>query len=265
MFRHSNYLLAGHNRMSKILRGKGLADAAKAIAFSRVSRRITAAARGSGVSLTDALQEAKNLRVPKDLIERALKNASGDGALLEPCVYEGTVSGVAIIIEALTDNKNRTGAAMRSLLTKAGGSLGPSAWAFKVLGRISIAGSSKDAKFMDNVIAAAVDAGAIDVEMNEEEEEDLVAAEEDEKNGEGGVNNNEGAIVFCDKDKLGQVRTKLEELKLSIRSSQIVRIPESLVSIQNEEEEESLRGLLDALERNEDVQKVEHNASFNNE
>jgi len=263
--RPTTLLFAGHNRMSKILRGKGLADAAKAIAFSRVSRRITAAARGSGVALSDALQEAKNLRVPKDLIERALKNASGEGALLEPCVYEGTVSGVAIIIEALTDNKNRTGAAMRSILTKAGGSLGPSAWSFKTLGRISIAGSSKDMQFVDNVINVAADAGAIDVEIvkDEDDDSDNEVVSQGESGGEGV--SEEGTIVYCDKDKLGHVRKKLEESKLTILSSQIVRIPESLVSIQEGEEEENLRTLLDALERNEDVQKVDHNASFNHE
>lgn len=258
---------AGHNRMSKILRGKGLADAAKAIAFCRVSRRITAAARGSGVALSDALHEAKTLRVPKDLIERALKNASGEGAQLEPCVYEGTVSGVAIIIEALTDNKNRTGAAMRSLLTKAGGSLGPSAWSFKTLGRISIAGSSKDMQFVDNLINVAADSGAIDVEITKDDDNDddevVTQGGEGESGGEGV--SEEGAIVYCNKDNLGHVRKKLEESKLTILSSQIVRIPESLVSIQEGEEEENLRTLLDALERNEDVQKVDHNASFNNE
>jgi len=265
--------LAGHNRMSKILRGKGIADSAKAIAFSRVSRRITAAARAGGggstsVALNDALQEAKNLRVPKDLIERALKNASGDGAVMEPVIYEGTVGSVAILIEALTDNKNRTSAAIRSILTKAGGSLGSSSWAFKVLGKLSIAGSTKDEKFVDAVIAAAADAGALDVEIPELEQGNAVMVNEDEdeeeedENGKDG-RTDEGAIVFCDKEKLGYVRNKLEEAKLVVRSSDIIRIPLSLVSIAACEEEENIQGLLEALERNEDVQKVEHNASFN--
>ena len=254
--------LAGHNRMSKILRGKGLADSAKAIAFSRVSRRITAAAR-AGVALNDALQEAKNLRVPKDLIERALKNASGDGAIMEPVIYEGSVRNISILIETLTDNKNRTSAAIRSLLTKAGGSLGSSGWAFKVLGKLSIAGSTKDENFVDAVIAAAADAGALDVEIPELEDDNAVMVNEEEEEDGKDVRTDEGALVFCDKEKLGYVRNKLEEVKLVVRSSSIVRLPNSLVSISEGEEEEEIQALLEALERNEDVQKVEHNVSFN--
>jgi transcriptional/translational regulatory protein YebC/TACO1 len=268
--------LAGHNRMSKILRGKGIADSAKAIAFSRVSRRITAAARAGGIgggsstssseALNDALQEARNLRVPKDLIERALKNASGDGAIMETVIYEGSVRNISILIETLTDNKNRTSAAIRSLLTKAGGSLGSSSWAFKVLGKLSIVGSIKDKKFVDAVIAAAVDADALEIEIPELEDDNTVMVNKDDEEEDEDCEDiitDEDVLVFCEKEKLGYVRNKLEEAKLFVRSSSIVRLPISLVSISEGEEEEKMQALLEALERNEDVQKVVHNVSFN--
>jgi YebC/PmpR family DNA-binding regulatory protein len=163
--------MSGHSKWSTIKRKKGAADAKRGALFSKLSRAITVAAKtgvpdpAANAALAQAVQAAKDQSMPKDNIERAIAKAAGgsDGANYENVVYEGYgPGGMAVIVETLTDNRNRTAAEVRHAFSRMGGSLGTSgcvAWMFERKGEIELAGDADE----EEALMVAADAGADDV------------------------------------------------------------------------------------------------------
>ncbi len=168
--------MAGHSQFKNIMHRKGKQDSVRSKLFSKLAREITVAAKAGlpdpamNARLRLAIQNAKAQSMPKDNIDRAIKKAAGaDGENYDEVRYEGYgPGGVAVIVEALTDNRNRTASNVRSLFTKAGGALGETgsvSFSFDRVGEITYKASVGDA---DKVMEAAIEAGAEDVESNEE-------------------------------------------------------------------------------------------------
>jgi YebC/PmpR family DNA-binding regulatory protein len=188
--------MAGHSAFKNIMHKKGRADAARAKAFAKFGREITVAAKmgspdpGMNPRLRLAIQAARAENMPKDNIERAIKKAAGgDADTYEAIRYEGYApGGVAVIAEALTDNRNRTGGAVRAVFTKYGGNLGATgsvAHMFNHVGEITYPAGAGSA---DAVLEAAIDAGAEDV-----------------------VSDTDGHVIACSFESLGTVAAALED------------------------------------------------------
>jgi YebC/PmpR family DNA-binding regulatory protein len=234
--------MSGHSKWSSIKHKKGVADARRGQLFSKLSRAIIVAAREGGpdpsanLALQNAIDKARSYSVPKDNIERAIARGSGadaDEQAFETVVYEGYgPGGVAVLVEALTDNRNRTAADVRQAFTKNDGNLGESgsvAWLFERKGVLLVGGSADE----DELMLAAADAGAEDVER-EESSFRVTSAPED----------------------LHAVRAALEQAGIAIESSEATMLPKTNVSVEDEAVAKKVVHLIDALEENEDVQSV---------
>jgi YebC/PmpR family DNA-binding regulatory protein len=239
--------MAGHSKWKQIKRQKGATDAKRSQAFTKLAREITVAAKEGGPDpemnprLRLAIEKARDANMPKDNIERAISKASGDSgeADLEEVIYEGYgPGGAAIIIEALTDNRNRTVSDVRNAFAKAGGSLGESgsvAWVFETRGVIAIEANGADA---DELALRAIDAGADDVKVDD------------------------GAVeVYTSPETLSGVRQALAEAGIEAVSAEVASLPKSTVALDVKQAEQVLR-LLDRLEELDDVQRVSSNADF---
>ena len=236
--------MAGHNKWSKIKRQKAATDSKRSKAWARVSRDITIAARDGGgdvsmnARLVLAVQKAKAENMPKDNIERAIKRGTGEleGQDYEEHTYEGyTVFGVAVFIEALTDNTNRTVADLRSMFAKSGGSLGKSgtvAYLFERKGLIQVAAQGHSEM---TLFELAVEAGAEDLELDD------------------GV-----YMITTDVASFDAVRSGLEEAGISPTDARLVRLPQTIVTLDKEKADRTL-GFLDRLEEHQDVQAVYSN------
>jgi YebC/PmpR family DNA-binding regulatory protein len=238
--------MAGHSKFKNIMHRKGAQDAKRSRLFSKLAREITVAAKGSpdpnfNPRLRAVIMTAKAASMPKDNIERALKKAEGgDGENYEEVRYEGFgPGGTAIIVEALTDNRNRTATDVRTAFSKNGGNVGSSgsvAHGFDRLGQIVYPGPVADA---DAVFEAALEAGADDVESD--------AGDGDEDLG--------SHVIWCATDALHEVARALEgrlgqpeSAKLAWRPRESVRVDADAAA--------SLMRMLDALEDSDDVQAV---------
>jgi YebC/PmpR family DNA-binding regulatory protein len=236
--------MSGHSKWSSIKHKKGAADAKRGKLFSKLSRAIIVAAREGGpdpegnATLATAIQKARDNSMPKDNIERAIARgagAGGDGdAAYETVTYEGYgPSGVAVFVEALTDNRNRTAAEVRHIFTKHEGNLGTSgsvAWLFERKGVVIVPAGIVDE---DDLVMAAADAGAEDVEL-------------------------EGSSfqVTSPPDGLAAVREALESAGVTYESAELTMLPKTTVAVENESSAKKLLHLMDALEENDDVQAV---------
>ncbi|HRN83709.1 MAG TPA: YebC/PmpR family DNA-binding transcriptional regulator [Hyphomicrobium sp.] len=232
--------MAGHSAFKNIMHKKGRKDAARAKMFAKLAREITVAAK-SGMPDPDknprlrlAVQSARAENMPKDNIERAIKKAiGGDTETYEEIRYEGYApGGVAVIAEALTDNRNRTGGAVRAVFTKHGGNLaatGSVAHMFQHVGEIRF---KPDAGSADSVLEAAIDAGADDA-----------------------VSDDNGHIVTCAFDSLGTVAAALEDKLGQPESVKAVWKPNLSTDV-DEENAEAIMKLIAALEDDDDVQNV---------
>ena len=232
--------MAGHSAYKNIMHKKGRKDAARAKMFAKFAREITVAAK-SGMPdpamnprLRLAIQTARAENMPKDNIERAIKKAQGgEGEAYEAIRYEGYApGGVAVIAEALTDNRNRTGGAVRAVFTKYGGNLaatGAVAHMFQHVGEITFKAAAGSA---DQVLEAAIDAGADDA-----------------------VSDASSHVVTCPFDSLGTVAAALEA-KLGEPESVKAMWKPSLTSMVDEDNAESIMKLIAALEDDDDVQNV---------
>src|SRR6266404_4442458 len=168
--------MSGHSKWSTIKRQKGVTDAKRGALFTKVAREISVAARQGGgdpdanYRLRLAVEKARSVNMPSDNIKRTIEKATGGGEAeqYEEIVYEGYgPGGVAVLVEAATDNRNRTAAEVRSIFTKAGGQLagaGAVAWQFEPRGLIAVGSNGKDA---DEVALTAIDAGAEDVDTSD--------------------------------------------------------------------------------------------------
>ena len=234
--------MSGHSKWSSIKHKKGAADAKRGKLFSKLSRAIIVAAREGGpdpaanLALANAVEKARSYSMPKDNIERAIARGSGtdtDGQAFETVVYEGYgPNGVALIVEALTDNRNRTASAVRSTFAKYGGSLGETnsvSFQFNRVGSIRYPAQVADA---DTMLEAAIEAGAEDVESNEE-----------------------GHEILCAPDELDAVREALEARFGPPEQAALSWRPQATVPI-DDERAEGLLKMLQALDDNDDVQRV---------
>jgi YebC/PmpR family DNA-binding regulatory protein len=236
--------VSGHSKWSSIKHRKGAADAKRGKLFTKLARAITVAAREGGgepennPALATAVQKARDQSMPKDNIQRAIDRgtgAGGDAAAIERVVLEGYgPGGAAILVEALTDNRNRTSAEVRHAFTKHGGSLGEPgsvAWIFEKRGVVVVDGE----RYGEEDLITAIDAGAEDVEED------------------GGL-----LRVLSEPGDLNAVRAALEQEGVDIESSDVAMEPKSTVDV-GEGEAGSLLRLLDALEELDDVNEVHAN------
>jgi YebC/PmpR family DNA-binding regulatory protein len=241
--------MSGHSKWKTIKHQKGAADAKRGQLFTRLTREISLAARqGAGgdpemnYPLRLAIDRARANNMPSDTIERAIKRGSGEGAdqvQLEEITYEGYgPGGVAILLQAVTDNRNRTASEVRATFSKSGASLGASgcvAWNFETMGLITMEMTPEDA---EDMALLAIDAGAEDVRVDDSYVE-----------------------VFTLPEKLEAVKRQLEEENASIATAEVSMVPKATVALGPKEAERTLR-LLDMLEDLQDAQKVYTNADF---
>jgi len=235
--------MSGHSKWSQIKRQKGANDVKRGAIFTKMGREISVAARAGGgdpdgnFRLRLAIERARALNMPLDTIKRAIEKATGggEGEQFEEITYEGYgPGGVAILIETATDNRNRTAADVRSILTKAGGQLagaGSVAWQFEQRGVITLAPGG-DA---DEMALIAIDAGADDVDSSGEQVE-----------------------VFTKPHDLEAVRRSLESAGLKIESAELSMTPQNTIELELGKARQALR-LIELLEDQDDVQRVTSN------
>ena len=237
--------MSGHSKWNNIKNKKEKTDAQRAKVFTKVGKEISIAVREGGPDpasnskLRDLIQRAKTLNVPNDNIERIIKKASGaDGVVYEEIVYEGYgPSGVAVIVEAATDNRNRTGGDIRHFFDKYGGNLGQTgcvSYMFEDKGIIIVLRDDKIDE--DALMEAALEAGAGDFSADEDAFE-----------------------ISCECDDLNTVREALEAAGYNVESAEEDRIPTSYITLESEDDIKNMNLLLEHLEDSHDVQEVYHN------
>ena len=242
--------MSGHSKWSTIKHQKGAADAKRGVLFTKLSRDIALAVReGGGVDpdmnfkLRLALDRARSNNMPQDSISRAVKRGSGegsDGETLEQVTYEGYgPGGGAILLQAVTTNRNRTAADVRSAFSRGGGNLGESgcvAWNFELHGVVTI--DIEDEERAEELGLIAIDAGADDIQIDE------------------------GVLeVYAPIESLQDVQKSIEAESVAVRSAEMSMVPKATIALGDKEAEQTLR-LLDALEDLDDVQKAFTNADF---
>ncbi|TDL75969.1 YebC/PmpR family DNA-binding transcriptional regulator [Palleronia sediminis] len=241
--------MAGHSKWANIQHRKGRQDAARSKLFSKLSKEITVAAKmgdpdpDKNPRLRLAVKEAKTNSVPKDVIDRAIKKSmGGDGDSYEEIRYEGYgPGGVAVIVEAMTDNRNRTASSVRSTFGKHGGNLGETgsvSFMFERKGQVVYGPEAGDA---DTVMMAAIEAGAEDAETSDE-----------------------GHVIWCADTDLNEVSGKLEEILGESESTRLVWRPTTTTELDLEGMQKLTR-LLDALDDDDDVQNVTANFDASDE
>jgi YebC/PmpR family DNA-binding regulatory protein len=243
--------MAGHSKWSKVKRFKGALDAKRGKIFSRYSKEIMVAARSGGGDLNlnprlrTAVVAARAQNMPNDTIERAIKKGTGEiaGGVLEELIYEGYgPGGAAIIVEAATDNKNRTAADIRSIFSKNNGHLAASgsvSYMFRRKGLITIA---RDAVDEERLMEIALEAGAEDLATDE----DLY-------------------VVTTPQDRLYQVGEAIRNVGIHAESHKLTFLPGTMVTIDEEALASQVLRLCDALEENDDVQNVYSNFDISDE
>jgi YebC/PmpR family DNA-binding regulatory protein len=239
--------MSGHSKWSTIKRKKGVADDRRGQLFTKLAKEIIVAVREGGSNpeanfrLRLAVQKARDNNMPLDNIDRAIKRGSGhsEDAVLAEMVLEGYgPSGVAILVQALSDNRNRTLQEVRNIFTRHGGNLGESgsvAWLFDSRGVITVETNAKDA---EELALQAIDTGAEDVKIE-----------------------NTYLEVYTKPTELEKVREALEQKKIAIASAELSMVPKSTVELEEKAALQTLR-LLDKLEELDEVQLVSSNADF---
>ena len=239
--------MSGHSKWSTIKRAKGLNDAKRSQIFTKLAREIAVAARGGDPNpdvnprLRMAIDKARDSNMPKDNIERAIKRGSGtaEGEALQEITYEGFgPGGTAILVEVLTDNRNRAVADVRNAFTRAGGNLGETgsvAWQFESRGLIVLNPNGGDA---EELALQAIDTGADDVRVEGDSVE-----------------------VYTAPDALAEVRKALSETDTPVESAELMKMPKNTIPLDEQKAKQVLR-LLDALDDLDDVQRVSSNADF---
>ena len=241
--------MAGHSKWANIQHRKGRQDAVRSKLFSKLSKEITVAAKmgepdpEKNPRLRLAVKEAKTNSVPKDVIERAIKKSeSGDAQDYDEIRYEGYgTGGVAVIVETMTDNRNRTASNVRSIFSKFGGNLGETGSVSFMFDRVGLITYLGDATSADQMLEAAIEFGAIDVESSEEEHN-----------------------IFCMDDDLSNVCSALELQFGESMSSKLIWRPQTSTELGLDEAEKILK-LIDALEDDDDVQNVTANFNVSDE
>jgi YebC/PmpR family DNA-binding regulatory protein len=233
--------MSGHSKWSSIKHKKGAADAKRGKLFSKLARAITVAARDGGgdtegnPALATAVQKAREASMPKDKIQKAIDTGTGagaDSAAIERVLYEGYgPNGVAVLVEALTDNRNRASAEIRHAFSSHGGSLGEPgsvAWIFEKKGAVAVDAE----RYSEDDLMAAIDAGAEDVRED-----------------------GDRLTVLCEPSDLSAVKAALEGAGVEIASATIATEPKSTVELKGHDAERLLK-LLDTLDDQDDVDEV---------
>ena len=235
--------MSGHSKWSSIKHKKGAADAKRGKLFSKLSRAIIVAAKEGGpdpagnLALQNAIEKARSYSMPKDNIERAIARGSGadsDAAAFETVVYEGYgPSGVAVIVEALTDNRNRTASEVRHAFDKNDGNLGTSGavlWLFERRAVVLVPAEGVDE---DELTLAAAEGGADDVSLD-------------------------GSTfqVVSGPESLSTVREAIEAAGFAVDSAELTMVPKTTVELEDESAAKKVLRLIDQLEENDDVQDV---------
>lgn len=236
--------MSGHSKWASIKHKKANVDAKRGKTFTRITKEITVAARSGGGDsssnprLRTAIQTAKGVNMPQDNIQRAIKKGTGElpGVNYEEHTYEGYgPAGVAIMVDVLTDNKNRTVAELRTLFSKNGGNMADSGsvnWMFHQKGLVLIESDKVDEEKLMSIV---IDAGAEDIKTEEKAFEIITSPKEFEK-----------------------VKNALEKNNIEIQTAEITMIPETTVKVEGKQAEQVIR-LMEALEDHDDIQKTHSN------
>lgn len=241
--------MSGHSKWSTIKRAKGAQDAKKGKVFTKIAREITVAVRegNSGdpainTRLAAAVAKAKAVEMPKDSIKRTIEKALGSGSAdsYESITYEGYgPGGVAVIVDVMTDNRNRTAAEVRLCFDKYGGNMGTSgcvSWQFDRKGVIVI--DNEDGKLdEDSVLNDALELGADDIETVDG-----------------------GFVIYTTPAGFLSINGGLENLSYPIMSSQVEYVPQNYVTLNDPDDIKNMEKIIELLEDNDDIQDVEHNA-----
>ncbi len=240
--------MSGHSKWATIKRAKGAADAKRGMLFSKLGKRISIAVREGGggdpisnFKLRLAIEKAKAVSMPNDNIERAIKKGMGEGggAAIEEVLYEGYGPfGTAFLIEAATDNKNRTVSSVKHILSKHGGNLGASgsvAWQFSTLGQILIPTAGQNLEELELI---AIDAGSDDIILSDE-----------------------GLEIITNPDQIEDIKRVLLENGANIASDEVIRRSSQTIDL-NDEEKGKVENLFNDLEADEDVIAVHTNANI---
>ena len=242
--------MAGHSKWASIKHKKAATDAKRGKLFTKLARAITVAAREGGGdpagnhTLAAAVEKAKGYSMPKDNIQRAIDRGTGDGdgGKIERVLYEGYgPAGTAVLVEALTDNRNRTGAEIRNAFDRNGGSLGEPgsvAWQFEKKGVVLVDGS----RYGEDDLIVAIDAGADDVVLEADE-----------------------LKVTCGPASLRAVRFALEEAGVNVESAEPAMEPQNVVEVTDAAEARAVVRLIDLLDDHDDVDEVHANFDISDE
>ncbi len=241
--------MSGHSKWSTIKHKKGALDAKRSKIFSKLSKEITVAAKLGGPDaeanprLRLAIQNAKGQNMSKDVIERAVSKADKDASNFEEVTFEGYgPGGIAVFVECLTDNNNRTVASVRSAFSKHGGSLGTNGSLGFLFDRKGIFVISRDRDFkLEDFELEMIDAGAEEIEENE----DML-------------------MVTTAMEDFGNVSKKLEELEVEAETQELQRIPNNTTRLDIDEAKKVIQ-LIEKLEDDDDIQKVYHNLEMDDE
>jgi len=244
--------MSGHSKWASIKHKKGAADAKRGQLFTKLIREITVAAREGGgkpdtnARLRTAIDRARTANMPSDNIEKAIKKGTGEleGVTYESCIFEAYgPGGAALIVETLTDNKNRTSAEVRNIFSKKGGNMagsGSVSWMFKKKGYILI--DKTQIKNEDELYTISLDAGADDVQVGEKNYE-----------------------IFSDPKDFEQLKEALKVKNIKMEEAEITMVPSSKVKVAAASDAKQLLSLIEALEEQEDVQKVHANFDISDE
>lgn len=242
--------MSGHSKWATTKHRKGAKDSARAKVFAKIIRQVEVAAREGGgdpaanASLRTMFQKAREASVPIDTIERAIKRGTGEleGARYEPVTYEGYApGGIAVIVETLTDNRNRTSAEIKHLFAKNGGSIaepGAVSWQFDRKGVIEVAGPIDEDQLLEWVLEAG---------------------------GENFTANAENYLITTDPTEVGSVRDALEGFGVKVLSAELTLVAQNSIEVGDESEAKKILRLIDAIDDHDDVQNVFANFDISDE
>jgi len=243
--------MSGHSKWSTIKRKKGALDAKRSKIFSKLSKEITVAVKEGGSSdvemnprLRLAVQNAKGVNMPKDVIQRAINKAEKDASNFEESTFEGYAPhGIAVIVECLSDNSNRTVSSVRATFNKYNGSLGTNGSLSFIFERKGVFEIDKESISMDidEFELEIIDGGVEEMEVLD----DII-------------------VLTCSMDDFGNVQKKLEELNIEAKNAELKRIPNNTLSLSVEDALKVLK-VIDAFEDNDDVSNVYHNLEMTDE
>lgn len=241
--------MSGHSKWHNIQAKKGKADAARGAVFTKIGREIAIAVREGGANpesngkLRDIIAKAKANNMPNDNIQRSIKKASGElsNVIYEQITYEGYApGGVAIIVDCISDNRNRTASDVRHCFAKYGGNMGTTGsvgFMFDEKGVLVV--DRQPGSDEDEMMMIALEAGADDVKVDED-----------------------AYVIYTAPNSFSSVREELEKQGMTFISAEVDKIPQNTVSVTDPEAVENLRKMLDLLEEYDDVQNVYHNADL---